>query len=209
MKKIFKKKSWIAVVAVVAIILTGMYFPFRSNYEQTLQALVFKCDENGVVVEDMAIDEITIKVDTNRHKFLLSDRQTVNGRLEFSAYYKEETRREENVAFVLESRYSKPLADNQNVAKAPIEGDDQTRAEETKSESGKYLICNQIYYEDNNAYEYGLAYREPEHIPIYREMIYSEEFDQMIWTDYENGYVYVCAVDKVDVASVRVYFDVI
>ncbi len=207
MKKIFKKKSWIAVVAVVAIILMGLYFPFRSNYEQTLQALVFKCDENGVVVEDMAIDEITIKVDANRHKVLLSDRQTISGRVEFSAYYKAETSREEHVAFVLESRYSKPLAENEDSAIVSIEGDDQTRAEELKSESGKYLICNQIYYEDNNVYEYGVAYKDPADIPIYREMIYSEEFDRMIWTDYENGYVYVCAMDKVDVAAVRTYFN--
>ena len=78
MKKIFKKKSWIAVVAVVAIVLIGMYFPFRSSYKETLQALVFKCDENGMVVEDMVIDEITIKVDANRHKVLLSDRQTIS-----------------------------------------------------------------------------------------------------------------------------------
>ena len=207
MKKIFKKKSWIAVVAVVAIVLIGMYFPFRSSYKETLQALVFKCDENGMVVEDMVMDEITIKVDANRHKVLLSDRQTISGRVEFSAYYKAETSREENVTFVLESRYAKPLADNQNIAKAPIEGDDQTRAEETKSESGKYLICSNIYYEDNGAYEVGLAYREPAHIPIQQEMKYTENFDKMIWTDYENGYVYVCAMDKVDVAAVRTYFN--
>ncbi len=206
MKKGLKKKIWIAAAVLVAALMAALYVPIRSNYEQTLNALVFKCDENGEILDEVPVEEITVQVDANRHKFLLSERQTVSGSVEFSAYYKAKNGREENVVFVLESRYAKPLAENEDMAKAPIEGDDQTRSEEMKSESGEYLICNQIYYQDNNAYEFGVAYKDPADIPIYREMKYSEEFDKLIWTDYENGYVYLCAAEEVDVAALLAYF---
>lgn len=210
MKKILKKKTWIATAILVAALVAALYVPIRSNYKQTLNALVFKCDENGNIIDEMPVEEITVQVDVNRHKFLLNNRKTLGGEIEFSAYFKAKqtgkVERMENVGFVLENRYAKPLADNQAKINVPIEGADQGRALENVNESKDYLICGNIYYEDNEAYSTGIAYQYPDQIPVQREMKYSENFDKMIWTDYHNGYVYLCAAEKVDAAALLAYF---
>ncbi len=210
MKKVLKKKTWITVAVLVAALLAALYVPIRSNYEQTLNALVFKCDENGMIIDEMPVEEITVQVDVNRHKFLLNNRKTLGGEIEFSAYFKAKQpgkiERTENVGFVLETRYAKQLADNQAKVNAPVEGADQGRALETATESKDYLICSNIYYEDNEAYFTGIAYKYPDQIPVQREMKYSENFDKMIWTDYHNGYVYLCAAEEVDAAALLAYF---
>lgn len=211
MKKVLKKKSWIAAAVIAAVVLAALYLPIRSGYDQTLNAQVFRCDENGKIIETEPLEEITVKIDVNRHKFLLSDRQTISGDVEFSAYFKTgkegETSRTENVGFVLEMRYAKALAENQSQAVVPVEGADQDRALENKSETKEYLTCSNIYYEDNEGYTTAIAYEDPDDIPIQREMKYSENFDKMIWTDYQNGFLYVCATDKIDMDMLQAYFE--
>ncbi len=197
MKKIGKNKLWIVAVAMVAVVLIGLYLPLPSNHEQTLKGFIYQCNEDGKIISMIPADEITVEVDVNRHQYLLNDAKTLEGRIEFSNYIK--TANDggplpvENVAFVLESRYGGKLADNQQSKFDSVEGVDQDRALEREDQSGKFLTCSDIYYEDNEAYYTGISYKNPDDIPIHREMMYSEDFDRLMWIDYHNQYVYICA----------------
>lgn len=210
MKKVFKNKVWIAAAVILAVVLIGLYLPLPSNHEQTLKGFIYQCNEDGKVISMIPVDEVAVEVDVNRHQFLLNDATTLKGRIEFSNYIKKANDGGplpvENVAFVLESRYGGSLADNQQSEFDSIEGVDQDRAMEKKEESAKHLTCSDIYYEDDEAYYTGISYADPSDMPIYREMRYSKNFDRLMWIDYHNQYVYICADEEASSDVMLGYF---
>ena len=192
MKKIGKNKLWIVAVAMVVVVLIGLYVPLPSNHEQTLKGFIYQCNEDGKVTSMIPVDEIAVEVDVNRQQYLLNDSKTLEGRIVFSNYIK--TANDggplpvEDVAFAVESQYVRCYGEALAVGESV-----EYRAIEKVSEGDRYRSCTDMFYEDEDAYYTTIVYEKQEEMPIYREMRYSKNFDRLMWIDYHNQYVYICA----------------
>ena len=205
MKKIFKNKLWIAAVAMVAVVLIGLYVPLPSDYEKTLTGFIYQCNEEGKVINMIPVDEITVEVDVNRQQYLLNGSKTLKGRIEFSNYIKTANDggplQVEDVAFAVESQYVRCYGDTL-VAGESVE----YRAIEKVDADDRYRSCTDMFYEDEDAYYTTVVYENQEDIPIYREMFYSKNFDRLMWVDYHNQYVYICAEEAESSDDMLGYF---
>ena len=205
MKNLNRKKIWIAAAVMFAVVLIGLYLPFHSDHEKTLTGYVYQCNEEGKIISMIPVDEVTVKVDVDRQQFLLKDTTTLKGSVEFSNYIK--TANEggplpvEDVSFAVESQYVRCLGDTTTIV-----SEVEYRAIEKEERSGSYRSCSDIFYEDEDAYYTTIVFRNPDMIPIYREMFYSKDFDKLMWTDYHNQYVYICSEEAVSSDQMLGYF---
>ncbi len=202
MKKMLRKKMWIIAAIVLAVGLLGMYLPIVSNHDQILTGLVYECDESGNILSKNPVDSITVEVDANRQSFALNGEQTLKGIVKFSQYMKKGEAGKVNVVndvnFELESRYARCVSDYSLIPSEIV----YYRAAE--KDLDQYLSCSDIFYEDDSAYSGIRVF--PGEVPIQREMKYSEDFDKMIWTDYHNQFVYICAKGEVNTEAMLGYF---